>query len=53
MATESEVQEKLLDQILAAASESKHPVVLLQLAEAFAWVVRPGNSHGGSVKVTS
>jgi hypothetical protein len=47
MATKDEVRETLLDQINDTAKETNHPTMLLKLAEAYAWVVVPNNSHGG------
>lgn len=46
MASE-EVRNKLFEKIEAAAEEFTDPISLLRLAEAYAWLYRPGASHGG------
>ena len=54
MATESEVQAALLDlikttaeKLTAETSASASPDGALKLAEAYAWLLRPAQSHGG------
>jgi hypothetical protein len=47
MPTTDEVREALLDQIMKKAGEANAPN-LLWLAEAFAWLMSPTQSHGGS-----
>jgi hypothetical protein len=39
-------EKALLDQITSWAENAGSPKSLLQLAEAFAWVVHPGQAHG-------
>lgn len=48
MADTNEVKDKLLDQILASAEKTTQATNLLRLAEAYAWIVNPNQSHGGS-----
>jgi hypothetical protein len=53
MATDKEVNQALLDAIAKATAEADSVQVsdptsyLLRLAEAYAWVIRPGSSHSG------
>jgi len=47
MATTAEAQQALVDAIEKAAKANTSGKVLLELAEAYAWVVTPNNSHGG------
>lgn len=47
--TDSEVRAALLTAIGEATKGQKHPESLLKLAEAYAWVFRPSQSHGGGV----
>jgi hypothetical protein len=39
-------EKALLDQITGWAENAGSPKSLLQLAEAYAWVVNPGQAHG-------
>lgn len=48
MADQHEVADKLLDAIARAAETTNDATRLLKLAEAYAWVVSPSQSHGGS-----
>ena len=47
MATRDDAREALLKQIVEITPEMKQPSSLLKLAEAYAWVMSPGHSHGG------
>lgn len=42
-----EVRQVLLENIKIRAAATKSSSTLLALAEAYAWVVAPDNSHGG------
>ncbi|MGH2806594.1 MAG: hypothetical protein ACRDKT_04895 [Actinomycetota bacterium] len=46
-ASESNVKAKLLQQIHVVLNQEQNSQSLLRLAEAYAWVVRPGQPHGG------
>lgn len=46
MATQKKVYETLLEQIQEAARDQTHPLALLTLAEAFAWLRSPAQPHG-------
>jgi hypothetical protein len=45
-----EAREKLLTTIAAQATVAPNATTLLRLAEAYAWVVEPGQPHGGADK---
>lgn len=45
---QEETRDALLTSIKALAAKSAHPANLLRLAEAYAWAVSPGQSHGAS-----
>jgi hypothetical protein len=47
MATSAEAQQAIIDQIAKSAPGASVPN-LLRLAEAYAWVVAPNNTHGGT-----
>jgi hypothetical protein len=49
---ESEARETLLKAIAAAADGATSPTGLLKLAEAYAWVVSPGQPHGSQLTAT-
>jgi hypothetical protein len=48
-----EVQDALLEAIEEQAKKGPASIYLLQLAEAYAWVVSPSQSHGGRTTVSS
>jgi hypothetical protein len=52
-ATENNVKAKLLAQIAASLENEQNSASLLRLAEAYAWTVRPGHSHGGGTPGTA
>lgn len=47
MAERNEVKDKLLEAIMQALEKYQHPSQLLRLAESYAWIVSPSQSHGG------
>jgi hypothetical protein len=48
MASEDDVRQVLLQAIHTAARAPQSPTNLLRLAEAYAWILVPGASHGSS-----
>jgi hypothetical protein len=48
MSLSEETKEALLTSIKAATENQEHPTSLLRLAEAYAWVTRPAQPHGGA-----
>ena len=53
MTDEMEAKQVLIDAIVAMAPSAPTSKQLLELAEAWAWCVRPNQSHGGgSMTVT-
>ena len=48
MATQAEVKQALYDEIVERIDATTSPLGVLQLAEAYAWVMIPNQSHGGS-----
>lgn len=45
----AEAHAELLKKIVAMAQTTTNSTVLLKLAEAYAWVTFPNQSHGGTV----
>jgi hypothetical protein len=45
-----ETQLALMQQIRVQAESAASAIAVLQLAEAFAWLTRPGQPHGGSTQ---
>jgi len=52
VASQDDVREALLDLILAQTKTPSNSAVTLKLAEAYAWIVNPNQSHGGSTEVS-
>jgi hypothetical protein len=52
---QAEARNALLQNIKTVGGTTKHPGLLLKLAEAYAWVTSPDQPHGGSgtVEVSS
>ncbi|MGD9695822.1 MAG: hypothetical protein AB7V42_09210 [Thermoleophilia bacterium] len=46
-ATAEQAREALIAAIAAQAERAPNASTLLRLAEAYAWVVQPGQAHGG------
>ena len=51
--SEDDVDAAFRRQIVKALENATAPKSLLQLAEAWAWVQRPGQSHGGGAEASS
>jgi hypothetical protein len=47
-----DLHSKAVRHVLAQIAETTHAPAALQLAEAFAWLRNPGQSHGGAVTTT-
>jgi hypothetical protein len=48
-----QARDAILDRILELAKEEGKSHVVLNLAEAYAWLSSPGQSHGGNPKVSA
>ncbi len=48
MASQDDVRQVLLEALHTAARAQQSPANLLRLAEAYAWILMPGASHGSS-----
>ncbi|QIX27469.1 hypothetical protein ncot_13270 [Nocardioides sp. JQ2195] len=52
MATRAEFEQTMLDKLTKMAEGASNSTQLLKLAETYAWLVSPGQPHGGEVHVT-
>jgi hypothetical protein len=51
MATQDQAREALLDRIVELAPRTSSTESLVTLAEAYAWVISPHQTHGGKTTI--